>query len=115
LSDEHRAILEAPTGLDRREFDYFVLSGQGMATAFKAAEVSGNSSLYKSKDFKEADAVLREFHESHDKKSLSEQLEPLVRRAVSELSEDNAQLLRQAWRTLDLSVLSFLLGKAFSQ
>jgi len=35
LSAEHRAILEGE-GIDRREFDYLIASGQGMGAAFKA-------------------------------------------------------------------------------
>jgi hypothetical protein len=37
LSAEHRAILEEPDGLDRREFNYLIESGQGFLAAFKAA------------------------------------------------------------------------------
>jgi hypothetical protein len=37
LSDEHRKILAEPETIDRREFDYLLASGQGMAAAFKAS------------------------------------------------------------------------------
>ncbi len=43
LSAEHRAILEAPTGLDRREFDYMLASGQGFLAAFQKAAAASPS------------------------------------------------------------------------
>lgn len=36
LSEAHKAILAESKTLDRREFDYLLASGQGMAAAFKA-------------------------------------------------------------------------------
>jgi hypothetical protein len=110
LSAEHRAILEGAS-IDRREFSFNFANGD-FSKAF--ASQAESAPLHKSADFIEADALLREFKETHDRKTLSEQLRPLVERAVSKLSEENAELLRKAWRALDLSVLSFLLSKAFA-
>jgi hypothetical protein len=117
LSEAHKAILSEPQTLDRREFDLCVQSGQGLRVAFeKAAAVSGNSSLRKAKstDFLEADTVLREFQETHDKKTLHEQLAPLVERACAKLSKENGELLRKAHAVLDLSILTYYLGRAFA-
>jgi hypothetical protein len=45
LSSEHRAVLEAPSGLDRREMNYFAQNGQGIAEYFKAAGLAASHSL----------------------------------------------------------------------
>jgi hypothetical protein len=109
LAPEFKSILEGES-VDRKEFDFHIANGD-FAKAFESQAES--ASLHKSADFQEADAVLREFHETHDKRTLSEQLRPLITRAVSKLSEENAERLEKAWRALDLSIISFLLGKAF--
>ena len=118
LTPEFKAILEAPSPVDRREMDYFAQSGLGIAEYFKAAGAAAaplaSSPLHKSADFEEADAVLRDFQRNHDKKSLSEQLAPLVERACAKLSQENAELLRKAHAVLDISVISFFLGRAFA-
>jgi hypothetical protein len=44
LSPEFKAILEAPSPLDRREMDYFIGSGQGIGEYFKAAAAAAASS-----------------------------------------------------------------------
>lgn len=112
LSVEARAILEnsAPELDPRREFNFLMDSGQ----IEKAFAASGSSPLHKSADFQKADAVLREFRETHDKLNLREQLEPLVAKAVTKLSQEDGSLLRRALNALDLAVLSFFLGKAFA-
>lgn len=112
LSPEFRAILEKQDGVDFEKFHFAVRSGQGMGKAYEIAEPS--SPLHKSADFQEADAVLRSFHETHDKKTLHEQLAPLVERACAKLSKENGELLRKAHAVLDLSILTYYLGRAFA-
>jgi|HubBroStandDraft_4_1064222.scaffolds.fasta_scaffold104914_1 hypothetical protein len=114
LSEEHAAILHQPDTLDRREFNLAFESGEGLAAAFLRAASSATSPLYKSADFEQADAVLRDFRKNHDKKTLSEQLGPLVEKACAKLSTEHGELLRKAHAVLDLSVLSYFLGQAFA-
>jgi hypothetical protein len=95
LTPEFQAILEQGC-VDRREFDFNLANGDF------------------AKDFVEADEVLRDFQTQHDKRTLAEQLAPLVEKACLRLSKEHGELLRKAHAVLDLSVLSFLLGKAFA-
>lgn len=64
LSDEHKKILSAPEGLDRRDFDYMIQSGQGMGSAF-AACASGSPDL---------DAELNELCKVFGKQPVKEQV-----------------------------------------
>jgi hypothetical protein len=48
---EFKTILETPTGLDRREMEYFIKSGQGLAAYFKAAAAASPSSATFQKTF----------------------------------------------------------------
>jgi hypothetical protein len=113
LSDEHRKILSEPDAIDRREFDDAMRFGE-FSKAFAVTESSSPLHKAKSRDFQEADAVLREFTTHHDKKTLHEQLAPLVDRACAKLSKEHGELLRKAHAALDLSILSFFLGRAFA-
>jgi hypothetical protein len=110
LTPEFQAILEQGC-VDRREFDFNLANGD-FAKAFESQAES--TSLHKSADFVEADEVLRDFQTHHDKRTLAEQLAPLVEKACLRLSKEHGELLRKAHAVLDLSVLSFLLGKAFA-
>jgi hypothetical protein len=113
LTPEFKSILEGAS-VDRREFDFHTANGDfAKAFAFQAE----SAPLHKRKseeDFEKADEVLRAFKNDHDKKSLSEQLAPLVTRACTVLSAEDGELLRKAWAALDLSILSFFLSRAFA-
>ena len=111
LTPEFKKILSEEPGVDRREFDFNFANGD-FAKAF--ASQAESAPLHKSADFAKADALLREFRETHDKLSLREQLEPLVAKACGKLSAEDGSLLRRALNALDLAVLSFFLGKAFA-
>jgi hypothetical protein len=96
-----------------REF-YFNLACGDIKAAFAP---SGANLLHKRKsaeDFAKADQVLRRFQEDHDRKSLAEQLAPLVARACEKLSQEHGELLRQALAAFDLSIVTFFLGEAFA-
>jgi hypothetical protein len=110
LSAEHRAILEGES-IDRREFSFNFANGD-FSKAFACQAESG--SLHKSADFIEADEILRDFQNHHDKKSLAEQLAPLIARACEKLSQEHGELLRKALAAFDLSIVTYFLGKAFA-
>jgi hypothetical protein len=110
LSAEHRAILEGES-IDRKEFDFHIANGD-FSKAFACQAESG--SLHKSADFIEADEILRDFQNHHDKKSLAEQLAPLIARACEKLSREHGELLRKALAAFDLSIVTYFLGKAFA-
>jgi hypothetical protein len=128
LSEAHKAILAEPVGLDRREFDYLIASGQGFGAAYKAAStppVHASSSLTKMEKVQllqkgerllvpfSNTAMLQRFHDKTLGKTMEEQLADLTEKACHLLGHERAALLRKAVKAMDVQLIHFFLEEAF--